>query len=201
MFVLIMAGGKGSRLNLGEKPLVNVSGRPMISWVIDAFAGAGCEIMVVASQKTPLTKNWCRAHGIDIYPSEGAGYVEDFIACASELDLREPFFTSVADLPCLSSSLIRRIRQEYESSEKEACSVWVPASLVHEHGCICNYIENIDGTEACPAGINILSGDKITEEQDELRLVLNEASLVFNINTRDELKRVEHHLRLNPVNL
>ena len=41
MHALIMAGGSGSRLNLGEKPLILIGGRPMISYVIDAFLSAG----------------------------------------------------------------------------------------------------------------------------------------------------------------
>lgn len=41
MFALIMAGGAGSRLGLGEKPVVDVCGRPMIRYVLDAFDAEG----------------------------------------------------------------------------------------------------------------------------------------------------------------
>jgi hypothetical protein len=77
MLAVIMAGGKGSRLNLGEKPLVTIAGRPMISYVIRAFEMYGCHIVVVASDKTPMTQNWCRVSGIDLFCAKGNGYVED----------------------------------------------------------------------------------------------------------------------------
>ena len=55
MLALILAGGEGSRLRLGEKALVMVHERPMIAWVLDAFCDAGCEPVVVTSYKTPFT--------------------------------------------------------------------------------------------------------------------------------------------------
>ena len=68
MLALILAGGEGSRLRLGEKALVMVHDRPMISWVIEAFIDAGCEPVVVTSYKTPITRNGCRAnHLLCIY--------------------------------------------------------------------------------------------------------------------------------------
>ena len=54
MHALIMAGGEGRRINLGEKPLVLVCGRPMISYITDAFIGAGVDPVVAASPKTPF---------------------------------------------------------------------------------------------------------------------------------------------------
>jgi len=80
MLALIMAGGCGSRLNAGEKPLVNICGNPMIYHVIRAFEDAGCELVIVSSPKTPFTKNWCRTNGFEIYNSGGTGYVEDMIS-------------------------------------------------------------------------------------------------------------------------
>ncbi|HJK36483.1 MAG TPA: NTP transferase domain-containing protein, partial [Methanocorpusculum sp.] len=77
MLALILAGGEGSRLRLGEKALVMVHERPMIAWVLDAFCDAGCEPVVVTSYKTPFTRNWCRANGVEYLDTAGTGYVED----------------------------------------------------------------------------------------------------------------------------
>ena len=41
MLALILAGGEGARLGMGEKPLVTICGRPMVGYVIEAFTGAG----------------------------------------------------------------------------------------------------------------------------------------------------------------
>jgi adenosylcobinamide-phosphate guanylyltransferase len=194
MLALIMAGGEGSRLNLGEKPLVSVGGRPMIASVINAFKSYGCHVVVVASQKTPMTQNWCRVNSVDMIPAAGEGYVEDMIAAVEDLGETDPLFVSVSDLPCLQSSVVERIHEAYRKSGMDACSVWIPVTLVRNHGHM-QYVEQIDGTDACPAGINILRGEMIKEQQEEFRLLLSEPRLAHNINTRSDLIYVDSFLR------
>lgn len=193
MDALILAGGSGSRLDLGEKPLVTIQGKPMIGYVIDAFRSAGYEVVVVLTKKTPFTRNWCRVHGIPHFTASGSGYIGDIREAAEFLDERGPFFTCVADLPCLNQEVIMEIGERYLASGKEACSVWVPRDLVLDAGCSPAYTREICGVLACPVGINIIRGDLIAREQEEFPLLLRERSLVFNINTRDELEQ----LRLN----
>lgn len=195
MLALIMAGGQGSRLRMGEKPLVTVCGRPMLSYAIKAFESAGHEVIVVASHRTPFTKNWCRARGIPLYSAEGLGYVEDIQAAAEDLvEAGEPFFTSVSDLPCLAPDIITCIEAAWRRAGTPACSTWVPRDLCEEHGCRTQYTEEVDGTPACPAGINILTADGLDAPQEELRLLLHDRRLAFNINTRAELALVQDHL-------
>jgi adenosylcobinamide-phosphate guanylyltransferase len=190
MHALILAGGSGTRLDLGEKSLVTIKGKPMIEYVIDAFRVAGHEVIVVLSRKTPFTHNWCRARGFTHVTASGSGYIEDIVEAAGFLEEMNPFFTCVADLPCLQPAVIREIEQKYRESGKEACSVWVPRDMVINSGCRSSYFGEICGVPACPAGINILRGDLITRPQEEFQLLLYEESLVFNINTRDELERL-----------
>lgn len=197
MLALIMAGGAGSRLNLGEKPLVLVNDRPMIGYVIAAFAGAGCRVLVATSQNTPMTRNWCRAQGIDSFTAGGNGYVRDMEEAVKAAGEEGPLFVSVSDIPCIDATVIRAVREAYERSGKDACSTWVPSSLVQslQGGASCT--EMIDGINAIPAGLNILTGSKIAEEQDELRLVLAEPRLAINVNTREDLESAETYLK-NP---
>jgi adenosylcobinamide-phosphate guanylyltransferase len=191
MDALILAGGSGSRLDLGEKPLVTIQGKPMIGYVIDAFRAAGCEVVVVLTSKTPYTRNWCRVHGVQHFTASGSGYIEDIRETAEFLDKRGPFFTCVADLPCLDQAVIVEIGKRYLASGKEACSVWVPRDFVLDARCSPGYTREVCGVPACPVGINILRGDLIAREQEEFQILLHEKNLVFNINTREELE----HLR------
>lgn len=187
MLALILAGGGGTRLELGEKPLVTIRGKPMIEYVIDAFTTAGYEAVVVLSHKTPFTTNWCRARGITCLVASGAGYIEDIAEVVSIIGVTGPFFTCVADLPCLRPETIREVETRYRESGREACSVWIPRELASMSGCRSSYTGTVNGITACPAGINILRGDLIDRPQDELLLLIPERGLAFNINTREEL--------------
>ena len=195
MFALIMAGGAGSRLNLGEKPLIQICGQPLVSYVIDAFRDAGCLPVVAASFQTPMTLNWCRANGIEFCKTEGAGYIEDMVSAVMMLEEEKPLFVSASDLPCITPDIINTITGAYHSSGKDACSVWVPAIMstsCHEG---MPYREELQGITACPAGVNILMGSLIAQPQDELQLLLEEPRLALNVNTRADLAEAEQFLK------
>jgi adenosylcobinamide-phosphate guanylyltransferase len=189
-----MAGGEGSRLGLGEKPLIPVCDRPMIGYVIDAFRSAGCEPVVVASAKTPMTMNWCRAHGITVTRALGAGYIEDMTRAVCDLGESGPVIISVSDIPCITPDLVTAITESYHSCGKDALSTWVPSRLVTSCRGSMPYRELVNGTTACPAGINILLGDHIGTDQDEWQLLLDEPRLALNVNTQNDLDRAESFL-------
>ncbi|HON80888.1 MAG TPA: NTP transferase domain-containing protein [Methanoregulaceae archaeon] len=195
MLALILAGGGGTRLDLGEKPLVTIRGKPMIEYVIDAFTAGGYDVVVVLSKKTPFTQNWCRAREILCIIASGAGYIEDLAEAVDILGIIGPFFTCVADLPCLRPGTIRVIEERYRESGCEACSVWVPRDISGTSGCRSSYSVTINGISACPAGINILRGDLIDRPQEELSLLIPDKSLSFNINTREELALIRTLVR------
>jgi len=191
MYALIMAGGAGRRLNLGEKPLIMICGRPLISYVIDAFDGAGCKPVVATSFRTPMTMNWCRAHGIEFCKTDGEGYIEDMVDAVGMLHVEKPLFVSASDIPCITQDIIQGIDEVYRASEKDACSVWVPATLVKSCRDGMPYREEIQGITACPAGVNILRGDLIAQPQDELKVLLEELRLALNVNTKADLAEAE----------
>ena len=195
MHAVIMAGGEGSRLDRGEKPLILVHGKPMIAYVIDAFSAAGIVPVVAASPKTPMTMNWCRAQGIAFCKAEGRGYVEDMVSAVMTLDDRHPLFVCVSDIPCITTRIIHQIADSYSVSGKDACSVWVPATLVRACRGGMPYREQVFGVEACPVGINILRGDLIEQPQEELQVLLNEPCLSLNVNTTADLARAEDFLQ------
>lgn len=191
MLALILAGGEGSRLRLGEKALVMVQEKPMISWVLEAFVSAGCEPLVVTSYKTPFTRNWCRANAIGYLDTAGTGYVKDLTEAVEMTGISGALFTSAADIPCLTREIICRIRAAHETSGLPACSAWVPVWQCEMFGMLPRYREVVNGVSATPCAVNILTGDLIDEEQEECRLLLDEPGLAFNINTREELAVLE----------
>jgi adenosylcobinamide-phosphate guanylyltransferase len=199
MYALIMAGGAGSRLNLGEKPLIMLCGRPLISYVIDAFDGAGCKPVIAASYRTPMTMNWCRAHGIEFCKTKGAGYIDDMVSAVRMLDEEKPLFVSSSDLPGITPEIIHTITDAYYASGKDACSTWVPATMIKPTQDGIPYREEIRGIKACPAGVNILMGARIEHPQDEFQLLLEEPGLALNVNTTSDLVGAENFIRQHPV--
>ncbi len=191
MLALILAGGDGSRLRLGEKALVPVHDRPMISWVLDAFTTAGCDPFVVTSHKTPFTRNWCRANNVEFIDTTGIGYVEDLREAVELSGEDGPIFTSAADIPCLTADIIQKVLDAYHASGKSACSTWIPLTLCNKYGMLPRYRELINGVPATPCALNIFMGSLVDEVQDELCLLLDEPGLAFNINTREELSVLE----------
>ncbi len=198
MHAVIMAGGAGTRLLLGEKPMVTIAGRPMISYVLSAFEKSGYDPIIVASFRTPFTMNWARANGFEYIQTEGHGYIHDLLEAAKSIEISGPFFSCVADLPCLSTGHINKIRLAYEASGKEALSTWVPLPSGKEKSGT-SYYECIQGVDACPVGINILIGDIIDRPQEEEKFILDDPHLAYNINTRADLEKVrELFSRLPP---
>ncbi|MGA2698418.1 MAG: NTP transferase domain-containing protein [Methanoregula sp.] len=194
MRALIMAGGVGSRLNLGEKPLILINNRPMLGYVTDAFRLAGCDVVVATSPKTPMTRNWCRANGVESYDAGGADYIRDMVETVRALEETQPLFVSVSDIPCIDMEIITTVRDAYRKSGKDACSTWVPSTIVRSCRGGLSYRETIRDIEACPTGLNILLGNRIAEPQDELQLVLADPRLAINVNTREDRAAAEAFL-------
>ena len=196
MPALILAGGAGKRLNLGEKPLVMVGDRPMVGIVVSVFESAGYNPVIITSPRTPFTRNWAKVQGYDCFQGTGKGYVDDIREAVESLELKGPVFTCVSDLPCIAPDHIHLARSAYDSSGKEALSTWVPASLL-EIGDNPVYTESVDGEEATPAGLNIIRGDLIHRPQEEKKLLIRDMRLAHNVNSRADLEKVRKYFH-NP---
>lgn len=190
MYALIMAGGKATRLAMGEKALTRVHDEPLISFVVTAVTKAGLDPVVVVSPLTPYTTNYCRTHAIDWICTDGAGYIEDLRQAVEEISITGPVLTICADLPGISAEHIQTVLEQYFESGLSACSVWTNNQI--DGHVLNNYrndsLEKIPGT---PVGLNIIRGDMIDKEQEELQIVLDDPFLTVNINTREDIELAE----------
>ena len=195
MFVIVMAGGKGIRLNMGEKPLVSLLHQPLLEWVLDSCREAHFPFLVATSAYTPYTANYCRTHGYSQYQTQGNGYISDLVEVLREADVTGPVMTIVSDLAGLRGSHLQLIEQEYHKAGEEACSVWVLQRLCVEHGFSYSCIEKHNGEEIVPAGINVLHGSAFDREQKEFRFVADDPSLACNINIPSDLLSASRFLK------
>ncbi|WP_319578145.1 NTP transferase domain-containing protein [uncultured Methanospirillum sp.] len=180
---------------MGEKGLVRLCDRPLIEYVISILEESGFEPVVVTTPRTPYTANYCRTREVDQICTEGAGYVEDIAEAVEILGEEGPVLIVCADIPGLCKDHLDQILSSYDAGGKPACSVWIPAYRFEEQGCRVNYTKEIAGTHASPAGLNILLGSSIEDEQDELCLLIDDPALVFNVNTREELTAAEEFFK------
>ncbi|MHC1567769.1 MAG: NTP transferase domain-containing protein [Candidatus Syntropharchaeia archaeon] len=113
MIGIIMAGGKSTRLGLGEKPLVEIEKKPLIDIVFRSCTKSKLEeVFVAVSENVPETAKHCRLNGYNVLNTSGKGYHND-IALLSRKFKR---FVSVSvDIPFLTPSHINEM-MKYEGS-------------------------------------------------------------------------------------
>jgi len=186
---LVMAGGKGSRLGRGEKPLVEVSGKPMIQHVVDSLKA--CKeirrIIVAISSDTPKTALIAKKLGAEIVETEGLGYVEDLRYAIMKLGLRETIVVS-ADMPCIRPETLSFVIAHFTSYSKAALSIMVPISEYRRIWIEPETIFNIEGMDVAPAGVNMLDGNAMNgSELEQENLIVHDAETLINVNTAKDL--------------
>ena len=192
---LIMAGGKGTRLDLDyEKPMVKVNTKPMISYVIEAlsFSTYIDNILVAVSPNTPCTADYVKKYPVIVVKTKGLGYIEDLSDILSNrkyVDEDEVVMTIVSDLPFITSTQIDDVLDNYYERKKPAMCVSVPAYLFEKYGITPTMV--YEGL--VPTGVNLLLANN--KEQDQTIYVSKNIELAFNINTLDDLDLSEHYIK------
>lgn len=182
---IIMAGGKGSRMDLDcEKPLIKINNKHMIQYVIEALKRSKKvdNILVATSKNTPKTDEYLKKQEIMTVITPGEDYVHDLQFIISNCDLDEVLLTITADLPLINSSIIDHVLGEYEKSSKPAMSVVVPEDFFKKNGLKPTAVFD----NMVPSGLNILI--RINKTQNEGVLVLEKIELALNINTCEDIK-------------
>lgn len=192
---LIMAGGKGTRLDLDyEKQMVKVNTKPMISYVIEAlsFSTYIDKILVAVSPNTPCTADYVKKYPVIVVKTKGLGYIEDLSDILSNrkyVDEDEVVMTIVSDLPFITSTQIDDVLDNYYERKKPAMCVSVPAYLFEKYGITPTMV--YEGL--VPTGVNLLLANN--KEQDQTIYVSKNIELAFNINTLDDLDLSEHYIK------
>ncbi|NYT02505.1 MAG: NTP transferase domain-containing protein, partial [Methanosarcinales archaeon] len=104
MDALVMAGGKGTRLNMGEKPLALLLGRPLLDYVISSLEESSVDrIYLAVTKNVPGTATWARDRGMETVVTPGIGYVADMVQAAKAAGISKPFLIIMADLPLVGA--------------------------------------------------------------------------------------------------
>jgi adenosylcobinamide-phosphate guanylyltransferase len=188
---LVMAGGKATRMaSQFEKPLVEVSGKPMLLLVVEALKKSKNidRIVVAVSPNTPKTALAAREIGVEVMETRGLGYEEDMKFAIKQRKLRDVMVVS-ADLPVLTPVLVDRAIESYKREMKPALSVMAPAEIVERQGAKPSFVFQVRGRRMVPIGINLIDGTRIDEpELEETVLIAEPDDSILNVNTIEELK-------------
>ncbi|VVB64441.1 Adenosylcobinamide-phosphate guanylyltransferase [uncultured archaeon] len=187
-----MAGGKGSRLRMGEKPLVKLFGRPLIDYVVSALLDSSADrIFVAVTENVPMTGVWARKRELTVVDTSGKGFVADMVEAVEKVGVIQPILIIMADLPLITPDLIDEIMETYEERPEPALSTHTPLNLHGRLGRRPDSLFNYRGQLIVPSGINILDGADIREEQEDYHLIVERIELAVNVNVVEDLKLCE----------
>jgi adenosylcobinamide-phosphate guanylyltransferase len=192
---VVMAGGLGTRLQMGEKPMVRLFGRPLIDWVVSALETAADRIFVATTDHVPETMEWAERMGLYLVETPGEGYVPDMISAVEEAGIDDPVLIVMADLPLLRGDIVEEIIEVYESVPEPALSVHVPLDTYRRIATKPDSLFNYRGRLIVPSGVNVLLGSKIRFEQEDYHLILDRIELAVNVNSPEDLAVCETILR------
>jgi adenosylcobinamide-phosphate guanylyltransferase len=195
MEALVMAGGRGTRLNMGEKPLVRVLGKRLIEYVVCALEDSSVgRISVATTESAPGTREWAKRRGLMVVDTLGNGFVADMVQAVEIANIVDPVLIIMADLPLITSDLLDDIMDVYEERPEMALSTHTPLHLHSRLSRKPDSLFNYNGQLIVPAGVNILDGANIRHEQEDYHLILERMELAVNVNVAEDLRLCERVL-------
>jgi len=191
-----MAGGRGSRLKRGEKPMVTILGRRLIEYVALALEESSVErIYIATTENVPLTREWALDWNLSVLDTPWMGFVPDMIYAVKAAEVADPIMIVMADLPLINSDLIDTIIEVYEGRPEPALSTHTPLDLHRRLGRRPDSLFNYRDQLIVPSGINVLVGREIEREQEDYHLIMERIELAVNVNVAEDLRLCERILQ------
>ncbi len=194
MIALVMAGGKGTRMNSdSEKLLLNYK-KPVILHVIDALKDSKCfeKIIAITSPNSPKTQGLLEESGIEIIKTTGKGYVQDLNSVLSSID-NDVLVTS-GDLPFLDEDILKQIVAKY-NIKKIWTSFVVTKEFLESLGLSSEFEITVDNNPCILTGISLVDTKKINsfDAIKENYEVLDDKRIAFNLNTVSDYEKLEFY--------
>ncbi|WP_069808262.1 NTP transferase domain-containing protein [Vulcanisaeta thermophila] len=171
MNVLIMAGGRGTRLGNPNKPLINVCGRPMIEAVVDSVRGLGRVYVVTTKSHTEII-NWALGNGVDYVITRGLGYAEDLLEALGILGA--PSLVLPGDMPLITREFVIKFLRACAYLRMPMVTLMNVRNGVSEYTGI-SYVRSVEFIDGLIPWVT---------------LVTSEPTRLINVNTREDLEIV-----------
>ena len=187
MIGLIMAGGKGTRMNLDTEKLLLKYKKPVIIHVVDSLNDSKCfsQILALTSSNSPNTKKLLQENNIEGFDTNGIGYVEDLTLVLQSRN--DSILVTSGDLPLLDEEIIRKIVKNY-NPEKTWTSILVTTKFLTTLGLESNYSILHNNQKCNYTGISLINSNKInsSENLDENYIIIDDKRIAFNLNTKKD---------------
>ena len=153
------------------------------------------EIVVAVSKNTPKTAKTMEGFPVKVLRTPGKDYVSDTQYAIKKLRLNT-VLTISADLPLITSEIVDEVIEYYERCGRQALAVMVPAETRERLGLRLDHILELRGARLVPAGMNVIDGRWIDEEElEEEVLVIDREEVAVNVNTPRDLTIAESTLK------
>jgi adenosylcobinamide-phosphate guanylyltransferase len=187
MIGLVMAGGKGTRMDISNEKLLLEYKKPVIFHVIDALKNSHCfsQVIVATSPNSPDTKHVLEQNRIETLSTPGNGYVNDLNFLLQKMS--GSVFVTSGDLPLLDEEIIQIMTEKFNSK-----NVWtsflVSKKFLNSLGLESNLLINSGDIDCVHTGISIINADKI-QNLDPIKenyIILDDKRISFNLNTKKD---------------
>jgi len=187
---IILAGGRASRMDGRDKGLVDLAGRPMIEYVLEAIAPQVSEVLINANRNMEIYENYSRQVIPDStgdYAGPLAGFAAGLAAAATELVLTVP-----CDGPWVPLDLVSRLKQQLEQSSSKICVAhdgerMQPAFALLRREALPEIQSYLDGGDR-------KLGLWVKQQEPAIADFSDHPEAFINVNTPDEKARVERQL-------
>jgi adenosylcobinamide-phosphate guanylyltransferase len=187
MIGIIMAGGKGSRMNLPEEKLLLKFKKPIILQVAEALTNSDCfsKVIFITSPNSPKTKQLLEKNNYEIFDTPGIGYVEDLNLVLKSLN--DSVLIVSADLPLLDKEIIKKIVNLYDPNNKWT-TILVTKNFLKSLGLSSDYDITFENKLCNYTGISMINSQQISnlENIEEKFVVVDDKRIGFNINTKQD---------------
>ena len=187
MIGLVMAGGKGTRMDISNEKLLLEYKKPVIFHVIDALKNSHCfsQVIVATSPNSPDTKHVLEQNRIETLSTPGNGYVNDLNFLLQKMS--GSVFVTSGDLPLLDEEIIQIMTEKF-NSENVWTSFLVSKKFLNSLGLESSLLVNSDNIECTYTGISIINANKIKNLNSvkENYIILDDKRIAFNLNTRKD---------------
>ena len=192
MIGLVMAGGKGTRMDLSREKLLLEYKQPVIFHVIDVLENSGCfsEVIVTTSSNSPKTKRILEQKGIKTLDTPGKGYVNDLNFILQNID--EFTFVVSGDLPLLDEKIIQIMIEKF-NPENVWTSFLVSKKFLNSLDLESKLLVKTENITCSYTGISIMDAKKIKNLKPvkENYLILDDKRIAFNLNTKQDYELLQ----------